>query len=38
MIENIFAYMKTALEQTFSPMGIELKHKSETKISDWLEK
>jgi len=30
--------MKTALEQTFSLMDIELEQKRETKISDWFKK
>jgi len=35
-VDDYIRNMTTALEQTFSPMGIELKQKSETKISDWF--
>jgi len=37
-VDDYIRNMTTALEQTFAPMGIELKHKAETKISDWFEK
>ena len=37
-VEDYIRNMTTALEQTFAPMGIKLKQKPETKISDWFEK
>lgn len=37
-VDDYIRNMTTALEQTFAPMGVELKQKSETKISDWFEK
>jgi len=35
-VEDYVRNMSTALEQTFSPMGIKLEQKTETKISDWF--
>jgi len=35
-VEDYVRNMSTALEQAFSPMGIKLEQKTETKISDWF--
>jgi hypothetical protein len=37
-VEDDIRNMTTALEQTYSPMDIELEQKRETKISDWFKK
>lgn len=36
-VEDYVRNLKTALEQTFAPMGINLKQKTERKISEWFE-
>jgi hypothetical protein len=37
-VEDHIRNMKTALEQTYSPMDIELEQTREVKISDWFKK
>jgi len=37
-VEDYIRNLTTALQQTFSPMGIKPQHKQETKIIDWFEK
>ena len=36
-VEDYIRNMRTALGQTFAPMGIELESKLETRISDWFQ-
>jgi len=37
-VEDYIRNLTTALQQAFSPMGIELQRKQEAKITDWFEK